>query len=423
MKKCFAIACIIIFVGTNVIIADDIENEMHNHSESDYGCQWEHDYGKIPWWSARYEGPQPIGDADNDGKNEFLIGGRDPFLRVMKWNDVLKTYITQAWIMDPILGIGYGIWLRIGEEYRFIPIPTGSPNGFAIGDVDNDGLNEIAVSWGRHFSAFKWNGFRYKKIGMYVIADDEGWQSTLDCVIGDCDNDGENEVVITGSYSSSDIPEVIVLSWDGKEFIKESSWNPPGRKSVYFPWIADVDEDGENEIICGPDNELVVLNWNGEEYFSTVLSTYHTQVFGCVSKDSDNDGKPEIHVTFWEPELEIWEWNGTGYEKKYECRWEGEEATIEAIDVGDVDDDGIPEVCVGTNHVHILQWNGVEYEEEAVISETFGLLAVTAVGDTDNDGKLEINAGSVGVPSGQPYKEWIFKYGYGELGKYNQINN
>ena len=404
MKKCFAIACIIIFVGASTV-ANEIKSETCDNS--DYGCQWEHDYGKIPWWSARYEGPQPIGDADNDGKNEFLVGGRDPFLRVMKWNEALKTYITQAWIMDPVFGIGY--WAII----------FGSANGFAIGDVDNDGLNEIAVSWGRHFSAFKWNGFRYKKIGMYVITTDEGWQSTLDCVIGDCDNDGENEIVVTGGYSNPDIPEVLVLSWDGKEFIKESSWNPPGRKSVYFPWIADVDEDGENEIICGPDNELVVLNWNGEEYVPTTIETYpsRTQVFGCVAKDSDNDGKPEIHVTFDSPEMEIWEWNGTGYEKKYGCRWEGEDATIEAIDVGDVDDDGIPEVCVGTNHVHILQWNGVEYVEEDVITETFGCLAVTAVGDCDNDGIMEINAGSVWTTSeDQPYKEWIFKYGYENSG-------
>ncbi|HDS59107.1 MAG TPA: hypothetical protein ENN54_02275, partial [Thermoplasmatales archaeon] len=45
--------------------------------------QWEKSYGRIPLWSARYEGPQPVGDADNDGLNELLIGGRDPFMRVM----------------------------------------------------------------------------------------------------------------------------------------------------------------------------------------------------------------------------------------------------------------------------------------------------------------------------------------------------
>ena len=55
----------------------------------------------------------------------------------------------------------------------------------------------------------------------------------------------------------------------------------------------------------------------------------------------------------------------------------------------------------------------VEYVEEDVITGTFGCLAVAAVGDCDNDGMAEINAGSVWtISEDQPYKEWIFKYGY-----------
>jgi hypothetical protein len=164
----------------------------------------------------------------------------------------------------------------------------------------------------------------------------------------------------------------------------------------------------------GPGNTLVVLEWDGEEFVPTVLKTYesHVQVFGCVAKDSDNDGISEIHVTFDSPDLEIWEWNGMGYSMKYAQRWNGEESTIEAIDIGDVDEDGLPEVCVGTDLVHILQWNGVDYVEETVIEDTFGTLAVTVVGDCDNDGKDEINAGSVWASEDEPYMAWVFKFGW-----------
>jgi len=48
--------------------------------------------------------------------------------------------------------------------------------------------------------------------------------------------------------------------------------------------------------------------------------------------------------------------------------------------------------------------------EEHVIKDTYGLLAVTCVGDFDNDGKNEINVGAVGVSFGEPYMSWIFKY-------------
>ena len=414
MKKIIAISVISLLLLSGLMFTVHSEKRKENFycSESDakqtlkksdgtYEIQWEKSYGKIPMWSARYEGPQPVGDADNDGKNELLIGGRDPFMRVMKWDESSQTYYEQAKIIDPVFGIGY-------------PFALGSATGFAIADIDNDGLNEIGVAWGRHFSAFKWDGSHYKKMGMYAITKNRGWETTLDCAVGDVDNDGKNEVVVTGGYNDPSIPEVLVLSWDGSKFVKESEWNAPHEESIYFPWIADVDNDGKNEIICNT-NETVVLNWNvtSNSWEPTVVSTYEEKdiyPFGCVSKDSNGNGIPDIHVTFYAPELKIFEWNGTAYEEKWSHYWQGEEGTIEAIDVGDVDGDGIPEVCVGTNYVHILQWNGTTYVEEHVIKDTYGLLAVTCVGDFDNDGKNEINAGAVGVPFGEPYMSWIFKY-------------
>jgi len=411
LKVISAVVMVLLFLSSFSLSAsnekygdDALQCPTQSISENDgsYEIQWEKDYGKMPFWSARYEGPQPVGDADNDGKNELLIGGRDPFMRVMKWDEGRQTYYEQAKIIDPVFGIGYSF------------MGFGSATGFSIADIDNDGENEIGVAWGRHFSAFKWDGSNYRKMGMYVVADSRGWETTLDCVVGDADNDGKNEVVVTGGYNDPSIPEVLVLSWDGSKFVKESEWNAPGEESIYFPWIADVDNDGKNEIICNT-NETVVLNWNGmsDSWEPTVVSTYGEKEiypFGCVSKDSDGDGIPEIHVTFYAPELKIFEWNGTAYEEKWSHYWDGEEGTIEAIDVGDVDLDGIPEVCVGTNYVHILQWNGTTYVEEHVIKDTYGLLAVTCVGDFDNDGMDEINAGAVGVAEGESYKSWIFKY-------------
>ncbi len=371
-----------------------------------YDIQWEKNYGTIGWWSARYEGPQPIGDCDNDGQNEVLIGGRDPFLRILEWDNDDQTYYEDTRLIDPVMGIGYR-WL-------FLPQPFGSATGFGIADIDNDGLNEIGIAWGRHFSAFQWTGNHYELMGRYIVSDNLGWETTLDCIVGDCDNDGQNEVVVTGGYREPSTPEIIVLSWEGNMFRQESSWNDPEGYSIYFPWIADVDYDGYNEIICNT-NETLVLKYNAtsHQWASNLVARYSNNEgypFGSVAKDSDGDELPEIHVTFYTPELHIYEWDGTGYIKKWSKMWLGEEGTIEAIDVGDVDDDGKNEVCVGTDVIHILEWDGQEYIEEYVIKDTFGLLAVTAVGDCDNDGKNEIHAGSVGVKQGLPYMAWIFKH-------------
>jgi hypothetical protein len=124
------------------------------------------------------------------------------------------------------------------------------------------------------------------------------------------------------------------------------------------------------------------------------------------------DGKDEIHVGYYSPKITIFEYNNTNYYIKYEKEWPGEGVLIESLDVGDVDEDGINEVCAGTDIIHILQWNNNTYIEEAVIDETFGSLAVLNIGDCDNDGKNEIHAGSVIVDSGDDFMAWIFKYGW-----------
>ena len=60
----------------------------------------------------------------------------------------------------------------------------------------------------------------------------------------------------------------------------------------------------------------------------------------------------------------------------------------------------------GTDLVHLVQWNGTTYVEEAILP-TAGMLAPLAIGDCDNDGLNEVNAGNV---AGSPYMEWVFKY-------------
>jgi hypothetical protein len=201
--------------------------------------------------------------------------------------------------------------------------------------------------------------------------------------------------------------------------IKEAEWNDEegnGYWYVYMPCVADVDEDGENELLCGSGYKVMVLDWNKDTqtFKETIIKRTGEDFypFAFICKDSDMDGKLEIHVGYHGPGISIFEWNGTGYETKFETVWEYEAGLIEALDVGDVDDDGIPEVCAGTNYVHILQWNGSTYTEETVITETYGMLAVVSVGDCDNDGKNEINAAPVFVNQGDDYIYWIFKYGW-----------
>jgi hypothetical protein len=393
---------------SNYDMDENKQTELYDF-DNDYGIQWEMNYGNDDREGARYEGPQPIGDCDNDGKNELLISGRDAMIRVMEWDENKQTYIQTHILRCPF----YWLFRLIGLFNENVePMDAG---GFAIGDLTGDGKNEIAATW--YAAVYRYIRGHYRIIGFnpWIFWNGGG---NADCYIGDCDNDGKNELIMSGGpawHGNPDMPEIVIFKWNGIRLVKVAEWDDPGVSSyVYMAGLGDVDYDGENEIVCGSARKVVVLDWNKEskEFEATVIkesSSWQGHPFACVCKDSDMDGKDEIHVGFRSPWVVFFKWNGTKYETIYEKTWPGEDDVIEALDVGDVDDDGIAEVCVGTNIVHILQWNGTSYEEEAVLP-TWGGLAVTCIGDCDNDGKNEINVGSVWIDHGEDYMEWVFKY-------------
>ena len=394
---CLTIVCFGMASAYEPIFTITEKNE--NFELAGYGIQWEKSYGSNPSYGARYEGPQPIGDCDNNGDNELIIGGRDAALRVMEWNEEKKTYEQTHTLRSP-----------------FYPMRRLDADGFAIGDLTGDGENEIAVSW--YATVHKWIGGKYRIIGWNPWIEWNGGGSP-DCYIGDCDNDGKNELVLSCRDWPRSTPEIVVFKWNGRRLVKVAEWDDPDiNGEVFMAGMGDTDYDGENEIVLGSGDKVVVLNWDKEdrEFKPTIIvddpaPNWINHPFACVCKDSDMDGKDEVHVGYYSPRITVFEWNGSGYEIKFEKEWPGEGALIESLDVGDVDDDGIAELCAGTNLVHILQWNGSTYVEETVLP-TFGVLAVLNIGDCDNDGKNEIHAGSVRVEGSEDFMAWVFKYGW-----------
>ncbi len=400
---------IFIIVGLSVLVNSiAITNALTNNNNingsfqvkiNGYGLQWMKEYGDSDWTDARYQGPQPIGDCDNDGENELLISGRDCAIRVMEWDDNMQTYL-QVHVLRP-------------PFYPFVRCDAG---GMAIGDVTNNGQNEIAATW--YTSVYRFIAFKYRIIGLnpYIFFNNGG---SADCLIGDCNNDGENELILSGGKiwgQQSPVGEITVFKWNGLFLKRLAEWNDPNIDGyVYMAGLGDVDDDGENEIVCAYGNKVMVLNWDDENKTFIPTRIFRTfdqnRPFGVVCKDCDNDGKAEILLSYYNPRITIFKWNGTGYQIQFDRTWSDGEPVIEGIDVGDTDDDGLNEVAVGVGKTYILQWNGMTYIEEAVLP-TFGWMAVVCIGDCDNDGKNEINAGNVVVETGQQFTEWVFKYGW-----------
>ena len=210
------ILCIII-ASYGIVVAYDnnLISTSLKFSES-YGVQWEMNYGSDPSYGARYEGPQPIGDCDNDGDNELLIGGRDSVLRVMKWSESQQTYEQTHTLHSPFYYIQLFLQ-RIGRGNG--PMDA---DGFAIGDLTGDGENEIAVSW--YATVHKYIGGKYRVIGWNNWIERNGGGSP-DCYIGDCDNDGQNELILSCRDWYDSVPEIVVFKWNGFRLVKVADWD------------------------------------------------------------------------------------------------------------------------------------------------------------------------------------------------------
>lgn len=284
-----------------------------------------------------------IGDVDNDGKKEVVTSGSD-------WT-VIKVKGVQQQVLN---GRALSVW-KDGDASgspSFSYDPGFSAGMMAIGDVDNDGSNELVMSGGRIWS---WNGSGFTEEAKIANFGSE------EITIADADNDGYNELIVgmdknkghatvykyssdTGTYSvvgdlgpantNCAIDEVSVgdLDGDGKNELFGSGycngniyvwkysngaynqvWTAQETSTEFHQnnVIADVNGDSKNEFAFTTLNAqtLVVYKYAGNNVWSK-LGTYancgNHGVGMMPSGDFDSDGAKELLV-----EGAVWDWNGS----------------------------------------------------------------------------------------------------------------
>jgi len=204
---------------------------------------WHHDGSTMPGWpksTDNYGHSAPVlGDIDSDGDIEIVLGSDRLYVWEYNGNPV------SGWPQD-------------------VSFSHSSP---ALGDIDSDGDLEIVASgWrsGRGLYLNVLNGDGTDVVGWPIYLPSIGDSSPI---IGDIDGDRDMEILIStdnyrdelyalhhdGSFVSG-WPKIIpkIDSFSGSHWIKRSS-----------PVLADIDSDGDIEIILGDEGFLFVWDLNG----------------------------------------------------------------------------------------------------------------------------------------------------------------
>ena len=362
------------------------------------GVSWSHGQ-----WTAGWPYGLAMGDLDGDEQAEIAMGDDRGFL----------------WVVDantPEIYVGRDITPDEAEWYMDISakVEKGVADawGVTFGQFDEDEAMEVAVG---------------TKEGWVAIFDGETqemqWKKDMD------NNDGADSLcysLIAADLDGDDIDELIVpqqnkmtIFIDGEKdnFVEDSSV-----KSGYG--LA-------NENLFGNSNEeLIVADGNGKIRImglsGSSLTTYQEWNTGypmntgagiTVSTNNADDpwlihGSDSGVVMAWEitsqtEHDEVWSTNSESNENSI---YSIEGGGAYGITAGDIDDDGVLEMLVGSSSGRVYAYDGVTYETDWVSPVLEKNIMGIAVGDLNNDGDNDI-AISTGNP-GEPQVEGEGGEGY-----------
>jgi poly-gamma-glutamate capsule biosynthesis protein CapA/YwtB (metallophosphatase superfamily) len=192
--------------------------------------------------------------------------------------------------------------------------------------------------------------------------------------LADLDNDGRQELV-AGSYDK----HVYALDSDGAPL-----WRYALGAAAYCLDTGDLDGDGVEEVVAGGDNNRVhALGPTGQLLWEWYVGS---RVVSLHVEDVDGDGEGEVIAGSWDGQLLLLESDGT-------LGWSlvGDEG-VSVVEATDLDGGGCLEILAGHREgaVSLVSCNG----DQRWSYPTGGYVRELATGDTDGDGALETIVGS-----------------------------
>jgi hypothetical protein len=272
--------------------------------------------------SSSFVGNTAIGDLNGDGKNDVAV--------LEAWGNRVYIYYQNAdhTLSSPqVLATGLNV------------------KGIAIADVNNDGFADLIVSGGSV------NVYRQDPVSHQLDAGQQYTVSSNACAlaVADLNKDGLPDIVVSGAGSGSGVVSFLFQGENGS-LSSEVTYTSVAVYAGGELHVADMNNDGLNDIVLqSGEKQLAVIKQVSAGTFSTTPDYYAVQTnywpyFNSFALgDLNGDGLTDIAVADPTDYLNIFLQNGSGLLTGPTIKSVYSESEV---DIADVDGDGLNDVIL-----------------------------------------------------------------------------